>query len=380
MQGFYTKNKQGQIVLDYPKIRWNDLNLRDETQKNQMFLQMWDKGIISTQFVCERMDIDYDTETERIRLESAFQQQMGIAPQKRSSTKGLGGGYGGGGGGIGGDIGGIGGKDENAGNLPGGQSGPGLPGDDLAPSMSGGKAGGGAMNSGAPTPPPMAAYETEMQAYERDIDSFQKAKDYTPDVSRRKRTRRPKEPISPRVEKIIEEKIEEEIPLYEGDRTGMFRLTELEQILYSKIKEAQDMGNLPEEFIIQEKPEPELMARVEVDGFFPSLKLIVEADGKQWHSSPEDIAKNEERDERFRQLGWTILRYTEEDLKGDSDAVIAHIIQVVKEMQEGQKAASNEDIIKESKTENSLFENFLKTTKVNKKAENFTDLLKEIEE
>jgi len=369
MQGFYKKNLQGKNVLDYPSIRWNDLNLRDETQKNQMFVQLWDKGVVSTQFLCEKLDIDYDTETERVRLESAFQQQMGIAPQERKSTQGLGSGYSGGGaGGIGGAGGGIGGRiggDENKGNLPGGNSGPGLPGDSIAPSMSGGGASPGVPSGGAP----MAAYETELKSYNEDLDNFQKAHEFAPSVTRRKRLKRPKQPISPRVEKMLGQEIEEPQEMYQGPRTGVFRLSNLEQILYAKVQESQKSGNLPMEFFVQEKPEPEQMSRVEVDGFFPDVKLIIEADGKQWHSSPEDIAKNQDRDDRFRQLGWTVLRYTEEELTIEPDQVIANIIQVYKKLkQEQQQSAA------------SLVDNFMKTSSNSEESSKYKRLAEEMEE
>jgi len=313
MKGFYKEDLQGNKVLDYPDIRWNDLNLRDESQKNSLFMQLWDKKIVSTQFICEKLQIDYDVETERVRLESEFQQQLGITDdgsggKPKGGLGGLGGGFGGGGGkGLGGGLGGLGGGDSNKGNLPGGQSGPGLPGDSIAPSMSGGDE---------------ADYELKLKSYEQ-------AKDYLPAVHRPRKykVKKPKEPMVPQVE-------EQQTGIALDGRTGQFRLTSIEMDLYRAVKRGQETGNLPMNFIMQQKPEPIEMAKVTVDGFFPDIKLIIEADGKLYHSSEEQIAKDNDRDSRLNNLGWIVLRFKEEEIKYNIDQVLAKIIQSVKSLQE----------------------------------------------
>ncbi len=379
MRGFYKKDLSGNEIIDYPEIRWDDLNLRDETQRNQMFIQLWDKQIVSTQFICEKLGIDYDTETERVRLEQMYQQQMGIAPQAGGSKGGggMGGGFGGGlgglgGGGLGGAGGAKGGK-PGGGNLPGGKAGPGLPGDSIAPSMSGGAPGAGGAPSGGGA---MAAYETQLKTYNQ-------AKQYAPSVTRKSRLKEPKMPTMP--------KEEDENGLYVGPRTGAIRLTSIEQKLYTKIAEAQKAGNIGLDFVWQQKPEPEVseLSRVVVDGFFPELKLIVEADGKKWHSSPEDVAKDQERDANLQRYGWNVLRFTEDEINYSIDAVIAKIINVVNE---AQRTASNEDMIREASVdeieEQNLFpeekehidDAFLRTANRSKIAEKIENLSEQISE
>ena len=322
MKGFYTLDKRGKKTLHYPKIRWDDLNLRDETQKNQMYLQLWDKGIVSTQFICEKMGIDYDIETERVRMEQQYQQQLGIAPQPgpgglgSKGPKPMGGGFGGGGPKGPGAPG-----DEMKGNLPGGQSGPGLPGDELAPSMSGGE--------GPGAPPPMAASSdnivTAQQATDQPND-VEIAKQYAPQVRRPGKFKL--QDINDQ-DKLQPWELEEPEPIemYEGPRTGAYRPNSLESSLYGAIAEAQVQGNLPQDFLFQEKPEPERMARVTVDGMWPSIKLIVEADGEIFHSGPEELANNEERDAELASYGWTILRYTEDQIKHQLPEVLQNIIE-----------------------------------------------------
>ena len=314
MQGFYKKDLSGNQILDYPSIRWADLNLRDETQKQQLYMQMWDKQLVSTQFIHEKFDIDHETEVERVRMEQSYQMQLGIAPQG-GEAGGMGGGLGGGkpgGGGLGGGF---------KGNLPGGQSGPGLPGDAHAPSMSGGGGGVAGTPSAAPGGP-MGAYETQMVNYNQ-------AQQYAPSISRKSRIQEPKKPKEPKPDITVEGGGLIEVP-----RSGANSLTDIEIKLYSKVEEAQKQGHLPLEFLWQQNPEPNdpETSRITADGMFPAIRLIVEADGKKWHSSPEDVQRDTERDGKLMARGWSILRFTEDEIQYSIDEVIKKIIRSAEDM------------------------------------------------
>jgi len=322
MKGFYKKDLSGNKVLDYPEIRWSDLNLRDESQRNNFFMQLYKEQIVSTQFICEKMGIDYDVELERVRLENVFRQQAGLVGPEGDPAEGGGlmggGGIGGGGGGLGGGF-----KDPNKGNLPGGQSGPGLPGDEITPSMSGGESAKGGQPSGGA---PMAAYETQLA-------NHNKAKEFAPVVTRKIRIQEPKKPMIPM----------EQVDVSSIPETG-FRLTSLEQIVYSKIEEGQKAGNLPKDFYIQQKPEPNRLPRIKVDFMSPSLRLIIQADGKQFHSSEEDIAKDIDIDARFAKCGWIVLRFTEDEIQHSSDAVLSKIINTCNEIINNQEKSAENSI------------------------------------
>ena len=136
--------------------------------------------------------------------------------------------------------------------------------------------------------------------------------------------------------------------MFVGPRSGAFRLTSIEQKLYSNVASAQKTGNLPPTFVWQQKPEPNdpNLSRVAVDGMFPELKLIVEADGKKWHSSPEDVARDTERDAKLNARGWQVLRFTEDEINYSIDAVIAKIINVVNDLTK--TAESENKLIKEA--------------------------------
>lgn len=66
-----------------------------------------------------------------------------------------------------------------------------------------------------------------------------------------------------------------------------------------------------------------------IDGYIadfacPAHKLIIEADGSQHGESRTDAV----RDARLGELGWTILRFWNDDILRDIDGVCSHIITV----------------------------------------------------
>ena len=92
MQGFFDPEKSkelGNKEFLYPKLIWNDLQLRDKTNKIQTMMQLYDKGLISAQTILEELELDYDVEVEKIRSEQALASATGML-----------------GGGMGGDMGG----------------------------------------------------------------------------------------------------------------------------------------------------------------------------------------------------------------------------------------------------------------------------------
>ncbi|WP_080818763.1 endonuclease domain-containing protein [Agrobacterium deltaense] len=67
-----------------------------------------------------------------------------------------------------------------------------------------------------------------------------------------------------------------------------------------------------------------------VDFACPSRKIIVELDGFQ-HADDAAAAYDQERTRTFEELGWTVLRFWNEDILRDIDNVCLHIIRTVKE-------------------------------------------------
>jgi len=80
MKGLVDKEaseEQGEKIWLYPTVKWNDLNLKDKTQWYQLLMQLHDKQVISTQTLCEELDLQYDQEIERLRYEMAQAGPMG---------------------------------------------------------------------------------------------------------------------------------------------------------------------------------------------------------------------------------------------------------------------------------------------------------------
>jgi very-short-patch-repair endonuclease len=62
-----------------------------------------------------------------------------------------------------------------------------------------------------------------------------------------------------------------------------------------------------------------------VDFACPAKKLIVEVDGSQ-HGEDDNAAKDSARTTRLEQDGWTVLRFWNDDVIRDMDAVCRHIV------------------------------------------------------
>ncbi len=64
-----------------------------------------------------------------------------------------------------------------------------------------------------------------------------------------------------------------------------------------------------------------------VDFACPSRKLIVELDGSQ-HGDDEAVRKDAVRTRTLEDLGWTVLRFWNDDVLKDIDGVCQHIVTV----------------------------------------------------
>ena len=62
-----------------------------------------------------------------------------------------------------------------------------------------------------------------------------------------------------------------------------------------------------------------------VDFYIPSAKLVIEIDGSQ-HYEPENRARDSVRDKKLNELGLTVLRYTNFDIKKRFRGVASDIL------------------------------------------------------
>lgn len=167
MQGFIDEEESkllGETVYLYPKLIWNDLRLRDNTNKIQTLMALYDKGIVSAQTILDELELDYDTEVEKIRSEQVMTSANGMLAQGGAGnlgSMGMGGMLGGGdmGGGMppGGDMGGA----DMGGGMPGGDMMGGIPGGDMG---GGGDMGAAAANMPKITKRGKGGNNEEMQA------------------------------------------------------------------------------------------------------------------------------------------------------------------------------------------------------------------------
>ena len=58
-----------------PIIQWGLMNLRDENTERKLWLDLYDRGIVSDQSILERFGTDFDIETERQKLEKTIKEK-----------------------------------------------------------------------------------------------------------------------------------------------------------------------------------------------------------------------------------------------------------------------------------------------------------------
>ncbi len=279
MQGFVDEEKSaevGETVYVYPKIKWNDLQLKDKTQWHQILMQLHDKQIISTQTLMEELHLNYDQEVKRLRYE---QMSIGAVAQQQGGAGGMGGGMdagGGMGGGAGGmdPSGGMGGAGGVAGMGLGGGMGGGM---DAGGGMGGGGAPGGGMGASAGG-----------------------------------------------VQKVVKKgKADAKQEQEQTGQIGFVKLTSIEQKLMQKLEEIAPLHNLSMNRIRAQFPveNPQGGPPLKIDFAIPDYKLGIEGDGEIWHSSPKQKMSDQERDYLLAQRGWTILRFTDKTIEDAPRAV-----------------------------------------------------------
>jgi len=278
MQGFVDEaesEKIGEKVYLYPKLKWFDLNIRDKTQYHQILLQLHDKQIISTQTLCEELDIDYDQEVARLRYE---QIQGGGAAMMAGGAPGAGGM----------------GPMPGGGGPAGGPLGPAAgPGGEMAP---GGDMGGAGGMPGGDLGGPMAPAAGVQKVTKKGKGGQQ-------------------EDVAPATPPTV-------------------RLTSLEQKMAQMLFRSVDAQGIHRDQVRAQFPveNPHGGKPYSLDFALPKLKLAIEVDGEVWHNSPKKIASDKERDYLLAQRGWTVLRYDDSTIEEAPKAVEQSVFEYIKNM------------------------------------------------
>lgn len=102
-------------------------------------------------------------------------------------------------------------------------------------------------------------------------------------------------------------------------RKRIKRETPAERLLEKKLKK-----NLKEINFIKQYPLGPYIA----DFYFPDLKIVVEANGKQ-HYTKKGMKHDAERNEYMKKLGIKTLRFSNEDIKENTQEVLFKIAEIV---------------------------------------------------
>ena len=300
MHGFIDEEESkevGETVYLYPKVKWNDLKLRDKSNMLQLFMQLYDKQLVSGQTICEEFELDYDIEQEKLREEQLVAMQTGqIMPGAGGAEGAMGGG--------GMPMGGAGGAPPGAevamgpeGGMPGAEMG-GVPGG--APGGAPGMGGMGGMG-GMP-----AAASAEEAAGLR--------------IPKRGKGREQEE-AGP-------------VP------TKIMRLTKLEQKMYKVLSNLDVPFALFGQYAIRL---PGQQQPFSLDFAYPEIGVGIETDGKMWHERDDLKERDMQRDQKLANVGWRILRFKEEAVEEHMDAIRDVIYQNILEAAKDLKKAAEDD-------------------------------------
>jgi very-short-patch-repair endonuclease len=304
MQGFIDEEEtkiSNSVVYSYPKLVWNDLQLRDKTNRIQTLMQLNDKGLVSAQTLLEELDLDYDSEVEKIRDEQVMASpdgQMGGPGAANLGTMGMGAGLGGPpGAGMPPDIAGEGMGMPGAGGM-------GAPGADMG-GMGGAPAGGMGGGMGAAAGAGAGGLPI----------------------------------IGKRGSKSMQQQQEEEAPMPQ-----MIRLTKLEQRMYKMLLSMQVPYGLYGQYSVSVPGEQRPFS---LDFAYPKLGVGIEVDGAIWHQREDFKQRDMNRDQKLANVGWRVLRFREDAVEDQTDAVRDIIYKNLVEAEKSlKKSAESEQIVK----------------------------------
>lgn len=276
MQGFVDEQESketGETVYLYPQLIWNDLQLRDKTNKIQVLIQLFDKGIVSAQTILSELDLDYDSEVEKIRSENLIASANGMVGGQQG---GMGGGPGGGMGGMGGGPGGAGG----AGGMP-----PDIAGEGMGGAGAGGMGGAGASPAGGMGASPGGGMPAA-------------ASNQLPIIKKRGQKSKQDEENVPPPQNI--------------------KLTQLEYKMYKMLDSMQIPQNLFAQYAVRVPGEERPFT---IDFAYPQIGVGIEVDGAIWHQRPDFQQRDLNRDQKLANKGWRILRFKEDAIEEHQEEV-----------------------------------------------------------
>jgi very-short-patch-repair endonuclease len=384
--GFVIEGERGQEEIVYPKIKFDDLQLRDETGKLQMIVTANSNGVISNYTTIEAFGLNPDQEIERLREE----QGANFIANPAIGNTDLGNGFAG-------DMGaGFGGGMPPMGGMPTPPMGgtPGVPGMPPMGADMGGMPPVGALN-----------YKSNYRLAAKVVNDIYAEREglYKQDMQQRTASRTIKSqahrefvqslrPVSGRgvVGALPEEYDGFGNPLEPQAFGGAFcfpvnhsAIREWGKVIAEASEDSLGRQALAAREEIQRRvalgkkgkkddtPQPMLFTSIEkklyylltslnlpfaiyaqysmgqtsdytLDAAIPALRIGIEADGEIWHNSPDKIARDKRRDMELAANGWTILRFTDKELHDRPNEVAQVIMQAIRQVaRPGEDAQGN---------------------------------------
>jgi len=355
--GFVTEGERGQEELVYPKIKFDDLQLRDDTGKLQMLVTANQNGVISNVSLIEAFGLDSDQEIERLRFEQGSnfmsEQSFGAPSFSMNFSSGP-----------------VSGEGFGATPPPAGPGGPAPI--EVPPAPAGAPA---APAPAAPAAPaPTAATRDKMYKTASSImnDIYYEIIDdkfgFRTAATRFKSAAhegfiKSLRPVTGRgYIGTISETYEGlygnlRSPVFGGESSYPLNYEALEDLKNHKYSENENIRFVVSKKI--EKPQAKLFTSLEkklyamltslnmpyalyaqysagptmdyqLDAAIPSLKIGLEADGEIWHNNQEKISKDKRRDSELASHGWIIVRFTDKELNDHPQDCINVLIQAIK--------------------------------------------------
>ena len=349
--GFVVEGERGQDEIVFPKISFDDLNLRDDSQKLQIMATANQQGVISNTSLIEAFGLDVDQEIERLRFEqgASFMKEGNFGVPSFSMNL---------------QSGPVTGQGFAGQAAPPGAAPPGG-----MPAMPGMEAGG--------MMPPLAASKEEN--YRLASSLINQLYD---DALETKNELYGKRYASKRIKSAAHEGFIQSIMPVTGrgmhgplpDKYDGFNKTLTPELLggslcsplnfEAKFEYRMAMGSSDENIKValkqkQEMNQPSLYTSIEkklyglllslnmpyslfaqysagptgdytLDAAIPQLGIGIEADGEIWHNNFDKIAKDKKRDSELANNGWIILRFTDKELNDHPNDVLNVIMQGIR--------------------------------------------------
>ncbi len=363
--GFTVEGERGQEEIIYPTIKFDDLQLRDDTGKLQMLVTANSNGVISNMTLIEAFGLDPDQEIERLRFEQGANFVQNPALMNTDINNGF-------------QSGNVTGQGFGAPNPA--DMGMGAPGMGMTPPPPGGMPG-----------MPMASNSLKNYRLASSIVNeiyYDRLESLNSLINLRTAGRRFKsaahegfiKSLSPVSGRGLLGSLPEE---YEGFGTPLAPLdfggpnavaynlyAQQEQYHFASSEETKEVYAKKK----LERPQAQMFTSIEkklyglllslnmpfplyaqysagptgdyqLDAAIPALRIGVEADGEIWHNNPEKIARDKRRDVELAANGWVILRFTDKELNDHPQDVMNVIMQAIRKKTGQSSSTPQEEII-----------------------------------